>query len=183
MNDGASPQPTSRPSRFFDPLEQADFIRLEHAASLKGLLKPFKGKGELATWASQCESLRGGLIVRAQRLLSQATAYPFNQLPVELALQTTGAGTAFLRWRNTDRSAMGVSLWVDLMRHANTPPPLVHELFALELQRIALNMQISLTHSIARQALDCAHKMAQAEAVYGNRIDSSTLTTQKEIRS
>lgn len=100
MNDRASPQFASRPARFFDPLEQTDFVRLEHAASLKGLLRPFKGKGELATWASQCESLRSGLIVRAQQLLSQASAYPFNQLPVELALQTTGAGTAFLRWRD-----------------------------------------------------------------------------------
>lgn len=183
MNDRASPQFASRPARFFDPLEQTDFVRLEHAASLKGLLRPFKGKGELATWASQCESLRSGLIVRAQQLLSQASAYPFNQLPVELALQTTGAGTAFLRWRNTDRSAMGVSLWVDLMGHANTPAPLVHELFALELQRIALNMQISLTHSIARQAFDCAKKMAQAEAVYETRINSSAPTTSKETRS
>jgi hypothetical protein len=183
MNDRTSPPLASRSARFFDPLEQTDFVRLEHAASLKGLLRPFKGKGELATWATQCESLRDGLIVRAQRLLSQANAYPFNQLPVLLALQTTGAGTTFLRWRNADRSAMGVSLWMDLMSHANTPLPLVHELFALELQRIALNMQISLTHSIARQAFDCAQKMTQAEAVYDNRIDPSPLTTPKELRS
>lgn len=183
MNDRASLPVARHPARFFDPLEQTDFVRLEHAASLKGLLRPFKGKGELATWASQCESLRDGLIIRAQRLLSQANAYPFNQLPVLLALQTTGAGTAFLRWRNANRSAMGVWLWVDLMQRENTPLPLVHELFALEIQRIALNMQISLTHSIARQAIDCVQKMAQAEAIYENRIDPSTLTTSKEIRS
>jgi Protein of unknown function (DUF3158) len=160
-----------RSTRFFDALEQTDFARLEHAASLKGLLRPFKGKGELADWASQCERLRDELIVRAQRLLSQATAYPLNQLPTVLALQTTGAGTAFLRWRNADRTAMGVSLWVNLVRDSNTPLPLVHELFALELQRVTLNMQISLTHSIARQSHECAQKMAQAEAVYQSRID------------
>ena len=39
----------------------------------------------------------------------------------------------------------------------------------MELQRIALNMQVSLTHSIARQALDCANKMTQAEAIYLRR--------------
>ena len=33
--------------RLFDPVEATDFQQLEHAASLKGLLKPFKGKGEL----------------------------------------------------------------------------------------------------------------------------------------
>lgn len=178
MKDRASPPPPA--PRFFDPLEQTDFVRLEHAASLKGLLKPFKGKGELALWASQCESLRDALITHAQRLLSQATVYPFNQLPVMLALQTTGAGTAFLRWRNADRSAMGVSLWVELMHREGTPLPLVHELFALEIQRIALNMQISVTHSIARQAFDCAEKMAQAETVYASRIDPSTASNRTE---
>ncbi len=33
----------------FEALEQTDFQKLEHAAYLKGLLKPFKGNGELAT--------------------------------------------------------------------------------------------------------------------------------------
>ena len=46
------------PSARFVPLEQTDFRRLEHAAYLKGLLQPFKGKGSLETWASQCAALR-----------------------------------------------------------------------------------------------------------------------------
>lgn len=33
--------------RHFLALQQTDFLRLEHAAYLKGLLKPFKGKGAL----------------------------------------------------------------------------------------------------------------------------------------
>src|SRR6185437_1287101 len=98
------------------PLEQTAFQRLEHAAYLKGLLKPFKGKGDLETWASQCEALRDALIALAERsLLPQARRAPFNQLPVYLAQQTTGAGTTFLRWRNLDRSAMGVALWDALL--------------------------------------------------------------------
>jgi hypothetical protein len=166
--------------RLFDTLESTDFQRLEHAASLKGFLKPFKGKGELERWASQCEGLRDDLIRLAQRLVSQATTYPFSLLPVLLAQQTTGAGTAFLRWRNADRSAMGVSLWAELVNHPITPAPLLPELFALELQRIALNMQISLTHSIARQASECAEKMAQAEAIYQRRVDGHARHNPKE---
>jgi hypothetical protein len=158
-------------SKRFTPLEQADFRRLEHAAYLKGLLKPFKGKGSLETWASQCEALRDDLIVLAQRrVLPQAHVHPFNRLGVQLAQQTTGAGTTFLRWRNLDRSSMGVALWEALLTDAATPASLIDELYAMELQRIALNMQISLTHSIARQALDCAGKMAQAEATYHRRV-------------
>lgn len=160
----------SNPIRF-SALEQADFQRLEHAAYLKGLLKPFKGNGSLEDWASQCAALRDDIIALAQRkILAQARSHPFNLLPVQLAQQTTGAGTTFLRWRNLDRSSMGVALWEQLLANPATPSSLIDDLYAIEVQRIVLNMQISLCHSIARQALDCAHKMAQAEAVYQRRI-------------
>ena len=38
-------------------------------------------------------------------------------------------------------------------------------------------MQISLTHTLARQALDCANKMAQAEAVYLRRVHGHAAST------
>jgi hypothetical protein len=116
----------------------------------------------------------------AQRLLSQATAYPLNLLPVSLAQQSSAAGTTLLRWRNVDRSAMGVALWARLIGQNTTPPALAHELFALELERIVLNMQISLTHTLARQALECAHKMGAAEATYQQRIGRSPPIARKE---
>lgn len=169
---------TSR-SRFVG-LEQADFQRLEHAAYLKGLLKPFKGKGALETWASQCRELRDDMVELAQRrVLLQTGAYPFRLLPVELAQQPTGAGTTFLRWRRLDRSAMGVALWQEMLLSSATPDNLVDDLFAMELQRIVLNMQISLTHSIARQALECASKMGQAEATYLHRLEAGGAPTPK----
>ena len=169
---------SSRPARFV-PLGQADFQRLEHAGYLKGLLQPFKGKGSLETWANQCMALRDELITLAQRqVLPQARAYPFSLLDVQLAQQATGAGTTFLRWRNLDRSAMGVALWESLLDRPATPASLIDDLYAMELQRIALNMQISLTHSIARQALDCAGKMRQAEAAYQRRTQGHATTTE-----
>lgn len=157
--------------RHFLALEQPDFQRLEHAGYLKGLLKPFKGKGSLEAWANQCAALRDDMIALAQRrVLPQARSYPFGMLSVQLAQQTTGAGTTFLRWRNLDRSSMGVTLWEALLANPTTPAALLDDLYAIELQRIVLNMQISLTHSIARQALECASKMAHAEAAYRQRI-------------
>ncbi len=153
----------NRPSRFA-PLEQADFQRLEHAAYLKGLLKPFKGKGSLEAWASECAALRDDLIVLAQRrILAQARSHPFNLLDVQLAQQVTGAGTTFLRWRNLDRSKMGVALWEHLVANPATPVSLIGDLHAIEEQRVVLNMQISLLHMIARQALACASKLGAAE--------------------
>ena len=155
----------------FLALEQADFQRLEHAGYLKGLLKPFKGNGELATWASQSEALRDDLIGLAQRkILAQARSHPFNLLAVQLAQQTTGAGTTFLRWRNLDRSRMGTALWEELLASPGTPASLIDDLFAIEVQRIVLNMQISLTHSIARQTSECASKLVHVEGAYQRRI-------------
>ena len=163
----------NREPRYFQGLQQAAFMKLEHAASLKGLLKPFKGKGDLETWASQCFAMRDELIDMAQRqVLQQAVGHPFHLLPVELAQQTTGAGTAFLRWRKHDRSAMGVALWQELMASTGTPVNLLAELHAIELQRITLNMQISLLHTLGRQAQECASKAAEAEDAYLRRLKS-----------
>lgn len=157
----------------FEALEQAAFQRLEHAGYLKGLLKPFKGKGALDVWAGQCEALRDDLIALAQRqVLAQARGHPFNLLPVQLAQQVTGAGTAFLRWRNLDRSSMGVALWQGMVANPATPLGLVGDLHAMEIQRAVLNMQISLLHTLARQARECASKLAQADEAYLRRVGS-----------
>lgn len=168
MSTHSYPQGISAP-RFFQPLEATDFQRIEHAASLKGLLKPFKGKQELLTFAGECQTVRDALIQRAQRLLAQATVYPFSRLSAVLTQQTTAAGTAFLRWRNVDRSVMGVALWSALIDHPATPLQMRDELFALEIERVALNMQVSLTHHLARQARECAQKMTHAESIYRRR--------------
>ncbi|MAC34757.1 DUF3158 family protein [Parahaliea mediterranea] len=174
-----TPDFTRSPPRF-SPLEQPAFQQLEQAAYLKGLLKPFKGKGSLEDWASQCITLRDGLIGLAQRhVLTQARRTPFSLLGVQLAQQNTGAGTTFLRWRNLDRSAMGVALWEGLIADPATPASLIDDLYAMELQRITLNMQISLTHSIARQAVDCAAKIQRAQTVYHRRIRQHVLTQER----
>lgn len=158
--------------RYFTPLDEADLQHLAYAAYLKGLLNPFKGKGSLEVWANQCSAIRDGLIALAEgRVLAQARRYPFNLLPVQLAQQVTGAGTTFLRWRNLDRTSMGVWLWEQCIESDATPNALVDDLLALEQQRIILNMQISLSHTLTRQAIDCASKMVHAEAVYQRSVD------------
>ncbi|MHC8334088.1 DUF3158 family protein [Pseudomonas sp. LB3P25] len=158
--------------RYFTPLDEADLQQLAHAAYLKGLFNPFKGKGSLEVWANQCSALRDGLIALAEeRVLTQARGYPFNLLPVQLAQQVTGAGTTFLRWRNLDRTSMGVSLWEQCMDNDSTPDVLINDLLALEQQRIVLNMQISLSHTLSRQAIDCASKMVRAVAIHQRSAD------------
>jgi len=115
-------------------------------------------------------ALRDAMMGLAEhKILPQARGYPFSLLPLQLAQQHTGAGTTFLRWRNLDRSAMGVALLQQVMMNPSTPATLIDDLYAVEEQRIVLNMQISLLHTLARQASDCANKMADAENVWLRR--------------
>ena len=156
----------------FRPLEQTAYAALEHAASLKGFLKPFKGKGDLDLLRERCEQIRGDLIqVAMNHVLGQTSKKPFSMLPAQLKHQSTEAGTVFLRWRRVDRARMGVQVWEDLIADPKTPTSLLRDLYEQELQRIVINMQISLTHTIARQAAECAEKMAQAEATLLRRLD------------
>lgn len=158
----------------FRPLQQDAFQGLQQSASLKGLLKPFKGKGELVQFAEQCRVLEVGLKELAQDVLAQVRRYPFTLLPVRLTEQNTQAGTMFLRWQHVATRRMGVGVWAEMVGHPKTPIPMLQDLYALELQRITLNMQISLIHSIGKQAAECAEKMGQAEAVLMERLQQST---------
>jgi len=158
---------------YFEPLGQAAFLSLEHSPFLKGLLKPFKGKRELEQWAGQCEQLRDELIHLTQtKLLRQAQSFPFALLPARYALQTTSAGTSFLRWRNADRSLMGVHLWQTMIAAPKTPQHLIDDLYLMEVQRAVLNMQISVLHTIAKQTRDCAKKVDAAQAHYLKRCST-----------
>lgn len=155
------------PTRYFQPLKSSAFLSLEHTASLKGL---FKGKGQ-DLWMSDCKQLRDQLIQLArEHVLEQVKTYPFALLPIELTLQTTGAGTAFLRWRTKDRTVMGVHLWDELMKNLSVSPHLINDLYAIELQRITLNTQISLVHTVMRRTKECIEKMNHAQAIYQRRM-------------
>jgi len=155
----------------FQPLEHTAFHELEHTAFPKGLLKPFKGKGELLEFGERCGELTEGLIALAiEEVLAQAERYPFTLLPIRLVKQSTGAGTIFLRWSRVDRSRMGADLWEELILDEQTPINLISDLYALELQRITINMQISMVHSMGRQAFLCANKAEAAEQAYQKRI-------------
>jgi hypothetical protein len=68
---------------------------------------------------------------------------------------------------------MGVGLWEAMLNDPATPDALLDDLYAMEEQRIALNMQIGLVHALARQAETCAGKRARAEAAYLARLGRS----------
>ena len=173
-NDGSLQQTA------FRPLQQEAFQRLQQAASLKGLLKPFKGKGELTQFADLCRAQESDLKALAQEVLSQARRYPFTLVPVRLTEQNTQAGTQFLRWQQVTDRRMGVGVWAEMMGSPRTPESMLQDLYVMELRRITLNMQMSLLHSITKQAAECAEKMGQAEAVYTARLQQLNNPTQHQ---
>lgn len=145
-------------------LTPAAYHRLEHAASLKGLLQPFKGKGgldALAHLARRTESQLAELMAA----LEQAALPGQALLDLRLARQRTRAGSVFLRWRTRDFARMGVDVWAQQMADPSLPAACRTALYCLELDRIALNLQMSVTHSLYRQAVAGADKMALAAEV------------------
>ncbi|MNN92034.1 hypothetical protein D3C81_2102440 [compost metagenome] len=78
-------------------------------------------------------------------------------------LQNTSAGSTFLRWRTRDFARMGVSVWERQICNKALPQAVSEGLHRFECDRIALNLQMSVMHSLYRQATTCATKMASAE--------------------
>ncbi|WP_434702765.1 DUF3158 family protein [Pseudomonas sp. Z1-12] len=151
------------------------YRRLEYAASLKGLLKPFKGKGELEHLAQMARETEAQLAHLMEAVVQQAGQPPYSLLDIRLVLQNTSAGSTFLRWRTRDFARMGVAVWERQVTNKALPQAIREELHRFECERIALNLQMSVVHSLYRQALTCAIKMASAERLMRQ------LTTSVEI--
>lgn len=147
----------------FEALTPDAYRQLEHAASLKGLLKPFKGKGELEYLAQVAREIEAQLCRLMDAVVQQAGQPPYSLLNIRLVLQNTSAGSTFLRWRTRDFARMGVAVW-ERQVGIKTLPQVVREgLHRFERDRIALNLQMSVVHSLYHQATTCAIKMDSAE--------------------
>lgn len=138
---------------------------IEHGASLKGLLKPFKGKGELEVLEQVARGIELALAGVMDEVMAQAGRPLYHLLEAQLTKQTASGGTVFLRWRSRGYARMGVSVWAEQMAAPNLPSSVRQELYRYEIARITLNMQMSVVHSLRRQARECAEKMASAERV------------------
>lgn len=98
-----------------------------------------------------------------EAVVQQAGQPPYSLLKIRLVLQKTSAGSTFLRWRTRDFSRMGVAVWERQISNKALPQIVRKELHCFECARIALNLQMSVVHSLYRQATTCAIKMASAE--------------------
>ena len=153
----------SRPA--YAPLTADAYRSLEHAASLKAFLRAFKGNGELEHLAQLAKAIEAQLRQLMAGVVQQAGRPPCSLLDLRLVQQNTSAGSTFLRWRARDFSRMGVAVWERQMSSATLSRDIRKALYHIECDRIALNLQMSVMHSLCRQATTCAAKMASAEQV------------------
>lgn len=157
-----SPQFPLQP-KILEALTSDAYRQFEHAASLKGLLKPFKGKGELEHLAQVARNIEAQLCHLMATVVQRAGRSPYSLMDIRLVLQNTSAGSTFLRWRSRDFSRMGVGVWERQLCNKSLPQVVREGLHQFECERIALNLQMSVVHSLYRQAATCAVKMASAE--------------------
>lgn len=157
-------KPTSLPPSYASLTTDA-YRPLEHAASLKAFLKAFKSNRELEHLAQVAKVVEAQLRQLMAGVTQQLGHPPYSLLDLQLVRQNTSAGSTFLRWRTRDFSRMGVSVWERQMNSAHLPMAIREALYHVECDRITLNLQMSVTHSLYRQATSCTTKMASAERV------------------
>lgn len=145
------------------------YRRMAHESSLKGLLKPFKGKGDFR----ELELSARGALTKLDQMMERLVALSDHQhvahRNIVLRLHKAKSGQGYLRWRTMRHAAdqsMGLTLWTKVVNDPLTGPQTRQNLLILEKQRITLNMQASVMQYIVRQAAECADKVEQAESVF-----------------
>jgi hypothetical protein len=143
--------------------DHSAYKNLDHSASLKGFLKPFKGKGDMELLQRQSQTIKLGLRGLMDDLLARVNRPPYSLLDLSMWLQQSQSETWHCRWRNKAATVTGVRYWVAAVQDKRTPEVLLPALLEFEQERITLNAQMSIVHSITKQARECAEKFDEAD--------------------
>lgn len=153
----------SRKRSAHELVEHASYRGVEHASYLKGLLKPFKGKGDLEDLERQLLDVQRGVSDLMDQVVDMWDRPPFSLLPLDMRPQPSSSGSSHLRWRSRGRGArMGVGVWSKEMLSKKTPVEVLDELYWFEVLRIRYNMQMTCIQFMIRQARECQVKMQEA---------------------
>ncbi|EAA8878541.1 DUF3158 family protein [Salmonella enterica] len=128
-----------------------DDERSARKSSLKGLLKAFKGKGELRALVQELRALRVQL-QQCQPMLKQAVyELPGRNVPLILCSNPARSGVSYLRWRNLDNNRSGNMALQEAIQQPDASDELRDALMALEWRRQVLNTQLSLVIFMLRR--------------------------------
>lgn len=156
------------------------YKHLAHNSSLKGLLKPFKGKGDYQELEEIARDAQDKLLVIMKRLVTLTESHQIAHQRMTLRLHRADSGQNYLRWRtfyNAAKRPSGDQLWKNIVTDQLTSPQVKNNLLILERQRITLNMQAACVQAMISQALKGQRKLGVAE-----QLVSSTQTEETEVR-
>lgn len=120
-------------------------------SSLKGLLKAFKGKGELRALVRELQTLRMQLQLRQPMLKQAVYELPGHNVPLILCSNPARSGVSYLRWRNLDNNRSGSLALQEAIQQPDTSDELRDALMALEWRRQVLNTQLSVVMFMLRR--------------------------------
>ncbi|ECF7065195.1 DUF3158 family protein [Salmonella enterica subsp. enterica] len=126
-----------------------DDERSARKSSLKGLLKAFKGKGELQALVRELQTLRMQLQLRQPMLKQAVYELPGRNVPLILCSNPARSGVSYLRWRNLDNNRSGSVALQEAIHDASDE--LRDALMALEWRRQVLNTQLSVVIFMLRR--------------------------------
>lgn len=128
-----------------------DDERSARKSSLKGLLKAFKGKGELRSLVQELQTLRVQLQQRQPMLKQAVYELPGRNVPLILCGNPARSGVSYLRWRNLDNNRSGSVALQEAIQQPDVSDELRDALMALEWQRQVLNTQLSVVMFMLRR--------------------------------
>ncbi|EOW6838192.1 TPA: DUF3158 family protein [Klebsiella pneumoniae] len=128
-----------------------DDERSARKSSLKGLLKAFKGKGELRALVQELQTLRVQLQQRQPMLKQAVYELPGRNVPLILCSNPARSGISYLRWRNLDNNCSGSVALQEAIQQPDVTDELRDALMALEWRRQVLNTQLSVVTFMLRR--------------------------------
>ncbi|EOF5433751.1 DUF3158 family protein [Salmonella enterica] len=128
-----------------------DDERSARKSSLKGLLKAFKGKGELRALVQELQALRVQLQLRQPMLKQAVYELPGRNVPLILCSNPARSGVSYLRWRNLDNNRSGSVALQEVIQQPDVSDELRNALMTLEWRRQVLNTQLSVVMFMLRR--------------------------------
>lgn len=132
-------------------LSDNDYENFARNSSLNGLLKAFKGKGELQALMQELQKTQAKLQQLQSQLKQSIYELPVRTLPLILTSNPARSGVSYLRWRNLDNNRSGSAALQEVVRQPETTNELRDALLALEWQRQVINMQVSVVTFMLRR--------------------------------
>ena len=137
-------------------LSSADWLAYE--SCLKGLLRVRE------PWVLMRDAAEATALLHQIQILiiHRAWRWPLQHVPLLLCRGPARSGASFLRWRNQQNNRSGTPGWQALVQDPSQSSHVRQALLAIEQDRIAFNMHMSILTFILRQCRECHVKMGDA---------------------